>query len=408
MRPRIFISHSAKEPAAGAFLDAFAERIEGEGFDVLLDRSRLHGGDDWFGCISNWVEYCHGAIVLFSPAAMASDFVFFEVSNLFHRWTHEQPGFPLLPVRLDGVPGDAFDGGRYGAIKFGQVQHVEGADVEATFAALKPKLDALRARRDLPETPFEKLEEQLVTLVSGCPVKFLRAAAGQAGADASGWTDAESPRRLARALMLTDFSGLFKAARELRRGLDAESVSDVFQLLAPNWVSRRAAIELSDLARRPKARCALVAGREVLFTPAMYARRAAAHLPGWSWEVAVVHGRVGAQDRCNLIEQVHGSLRDLFGLMEEDDEGELRRTLRRRERDGDPVVVGIALDAPLFAAIPPLQRRFPTVTFIVLCDEADAAGDAADWVLHPELSAARERWALEEYSDYKRRLDQAS
>ncbi|MFG0319420.1 MAG: toll/interleukin-1 receptor domain-containing protein, partial [Planctomycetota bacterium JB042] len=79
MRPRIFISHSAKEEGAGAFLDGLAAALEGEGFDVLLDRERLHAGDDWFGCISNWVEYCHGAIVLFSPAALRSEFVSFEV-----------------------------------------------------------------------------------------------------------------------------------------------------------------------------------------------------------------------------------------------------------------------------------------------------------------------------------------
>jgi hypothetical protein len=47
MPPRIFISHSAHEPAAQHLLESLANGLRKAGFVVLLDRERLAPGSRW-------------------------------------------------------------------------------------------------------------------------------------------------------------------------------------------------------------------------------------------------------------------------------------------------------------------------------------------------------------------------
>ncbi len=66
MSPRIFISHSAHDPADVDMLTKLEAALDENGFDVLVDRTRLdeQTGVLWRDAIGSWLEICDGAVVL--------------------------------------------------------------------------------------------------------------------------------------------------------------------------------------------------------------------------------------------------------------------------------------------------------------------------------------------------------
>lgn len=95
-KPKVFISHSAKEPEARALCKAIAEYLASK-FDVLWD-DNLQTAQVWRAAIDEWIWKCDAAVLVLSKAATESRYVAYEAAHLRQRWIHMNPRFTLVPV----------------------------------------------------------------------------------------------------------------------------------------------------------------------------------------------------------------------------------------------------------------------------------------------------------------------
>jgi hypothetical protein len=86
-RPRVFISHSAKEPEAKALCGAIAKGLDPADFEVLWDKN-LQTSQTWRAVIDEWIWRCDAAILVLSKAATESRYVAYEAALLRQRWKH--------------------------------------------------------------------------------------------------------------------------------------------------------------------------------------------------------------------------------------------------------------------------------------------------------------------------------
>ena len=292
---RIFISHSTdKSDVDGrAYLNTLvsglADARDEHGqlrFEIFYDRKSLEGGDDWNLKIVNHLIYCHAAVLVLSPRALESDFVKFEVSNLMARRARQrdpqthQPLFDVVPVLpwIDGaaVSPQAFekemlaklDLGFWKAIGFGAGINYSGPSEAATIVpALIAKLSGVDV--DSQDAAIARIERDIATYLERVKRALLDAAAVAAGFSAPppGVTDEEAAMHVTRGLLLSPLDLVFKALQEMKASLKRDVV-DVFDLLAPCWVSPEAARLLTaPLERKPPGSCAILNGALVSFTP---------------------------------------------------------------------------------------------------------------------------------------------
>jgi hypothetical protein len=73
LNPRIFISHGNRDTEALLFLDQLSEKLQEQGFDVLVDRRRLQGGAKWRDEIYTWLGLCHAAVIVLSENVFEQD-----------------------------------------------------------------------------------------------------------------------------------------------------------------------------------------------------------------------------------------------------------------------------------------------------------------------------------------------
>src|SRR4051812_16550940 len=134
---RIFISHSAKESYAQEALDLLESVLATNGFEVLLDRKRLQPGSAWRPELHGWMRRCHGAVVLFSEAALKSDWVLQAATILnFRRYGDDR--VLLVPVFLPPVEQRHLQQNSFHAVALDEVQaiaRVFSAEVAQTIAA---------------------------------------------------------------------------------------------------------------------------------------------------------------------------------------------------------------------------------------------------------------------------------
>jgi hypothetical protein len=95
--PKVFISHSAKEPEALALCKAIEGHLDSLKFEVLWD-DKLETGEVWRAAIDEWIWTCDAAVLVLSKAATESRYVAYEVALLRQRWLHMKPGFTMVPV----------------------------------------------------------------------------------------------------------------------------------------------------------------------------------------------------------------------------------------------------------------------------------------------------------------------
>jgi hypothetical protein len=100
--PKIFISHSAKSEKEVNILWAMHDRLDEEGFEVLLDVSRLNEdlGGPWRTNLNTWIEICDSAILFFNERAQdASNWVVYETALLASMAVPARPRFSPHPCR---------------------------------------------------------------------------------------------------------------------------------------------------------------------------------------------------------------------------------------------------------------------------------------------------------------------
>src|SRR5262245_29073210 len=94
-KPRVFISHSAKETEAMTLCKAIAESLDPNKFERLWDQD-LITSNAWRSAIDEWIWRCDAAILVLSPHATQSRYVAYEAAMLRQRW--RQNVVTLVPI----------------------------------------------------------------------------------------------------------------------------------------------------------------------------------------------------------------------------------------------------------------------------------------------------------------------
>jgi hypothetical protein len=245
-KPRVFISHSAHEQLAGEVLEAVEKKLEKAGFDVLVDRTRLEGGEFWRGAIANWIVVCHAAVGILDTRALESPWVRHEMSALSIR-RQVDDRFKLLPVLLDGVDENALQGREWSPMDLADLQGVKRDDPAEIAERVREKLEPLKDRYS-GDSPIHALERDLAAHLRGVDEEVLEAAAREVHLDISRWTfdGREKARALARKLLESKPEDVYYAMIEIRE-TEPRPARRIYELAAPfAWVEWDAARAILD------------------------------------------------------------------------------------------------------------------------------------------------------------------
>ena len=119
-RPRIFISHSAKEPEAKALCRAIKDALDATDFEVLWDAS-LETSQTWRAVIDEWIWRCDAAVLVLSKAATDSRYVAYEAALLRQRSKYAAGQFLLVPLWCPTVNESVLTD-RMGALQLSEIQ----------------------------------------------------------------------------------------------------------------------------------------------------------------------------------------------------------------------------------------------------------------------------------------------
>ena len=276
-KPRVFISHSAKEQEAKSLCCAVADHLDSLEYDVLWDRN-LETSDAWRSVIEEWIWRCDAAVLVLSQSATESRYVAYEAALLRQRWKQGGGQFPLVPIWCPAIT-ERVLADDMGALQLSEIQSnirltAWPADVVASSAfdhearqvaaRLATLLTRAQARHDVEDllikqlnlgTPTEEALREIAVEYKLTPVP------------------AGSKKDLATALArhLLDFrvplgSGRF---RGLAGGIDtmmtamsdaSDRVPKIVNLVAPFcWVSPAGAAQVAALSARPSGHTRAIA-----------------------------------------------------------------------------------------------------------------------------------------------------
>ncbi len=296
---RVFISHSAKEPAASAALDDLSNRLKQAHHTVLLDRERLKPNMAWRQEIHTWMALCHATVVLFSPSALdvrlgqeGSDHNL--VASVAGPGVHLHPG-PIPLVRRANLEEHGFGPLALGEIEFGQ---------PGAMSEIADRLSALIGT--IPETPMDgwiaKLSLVLVEVEKRNP-EVLRRAAAAAGVDLE-WDPALSASdRLARRLIHAEPEAITAVVERFADVLPSyeKALSEMVEVLVPAWVDPVAVADVPDVAGRPgQPRTIVINGTEP-WVGETYVKRAG--LGTRRWEI-VQANNVAGEDADQQVDRI--------------------------------------------------------------------------------------------------------
>ncbi len=221
-RSRVFISHSSKnETYASAIRDAVETKLKELGYDVLLDRSRLDPGDRWRAKLHRWLGACDGAVLLFGPAALQSDWVRKEATIL--TWRREfETQIRIVPALFGGVAKSALDEYGLGPLELKEDQIAE-VDEGAGSEKERARLLAERIARGF---------DGLTPLVAETPM--------------SRWVEDIAD-------LIRDTEAIERAFDELLRG-QIRDPKRLAKLITPSWVPAESAKAIVAAAARPAGR----------------------------------------------------------------------------------------------------------------------------------------------------------
>jgi hypothetical protein len=292
-KPRVFISHSAKEPETRSLCKAIARALDPESFEVLWD-SNLEGSSPWRSAIDEWIWRCDAAVLVLSVAATASKYVAYEATLLRQRWKHSGGQFLLLPVWCPGVT-EQLLAEHMGALQLGEIQSsvkldAWPPDAQTDDSAFDLKVNMLRnsleqvriryrARNDFEDQLFKILNSQTpndealadIADAYGLPPLPSGAKRDQAAMLARHLLDLDDPLGPDRFEHLADGIDTLNAVLNDSK----EKVPKIINLVAPFcWVPQEGAIALAALAAGPAGQRRAVWRRSWRISERMYLYRA--------------------------------------------------------------------------------------------------------------------------------------
>ena len=296
---RVFISHSAKEPAASAALDDLSNRLKQAHHTVLLDRERLKPNMAWRQEIHTWMALCHATVVLFSPSALTSDWVKKEATITSWRRSLD-PAFIFIPVLIPPVRRANLEEHGFGPLALGEIEFGQ----PGAMSEIADRLSALIGT--IPETPMDgwiaKLSLVLVEVEKRNP-EVLRRAAAAAGVDLE-WDPALSASdRLARRLIHAEPEAITAVVERFADVLPSyeKALSEMVEVLVPAWVDPVAVADVPDVAGRPgQPRTIVINGTEP-WVGETYVKRAG--LGTRRWEI-VQANNVAGEDADQQVDRI--------------------------------------------------------------------------------------------------------
>lgn len=414
-KARVFISHSAKETRAQEVQAALYKALEDSPALVpLMDKGDLEPGDMWRARINLWVGGCDAAVVLLSPKALASDWVFYEAALLTYR-NERDADFLVVPVYVDVTP-EEVAASRLHPTAMTSIQLVPGAGrtVEAIVADVVTKLAKAAVRDSLVERQAKRLAGRLGAIGN---VKQLEEAAGFIDYDLKPWLPADDARLLlAVQLQSVGMEAAIPALANLYYNLPAAMAEpererwlhEVTELVASSWVDQRCIERIPALARGQVTPLAMGLNARQDLTARMYVLRASTEEPR-PWQVVPCDAIVGQKTTRETIDELIGKVARAVGkaLKSAEDPASVAALLRKRNTKSfsQPLFVslpGAGISDEILAA---LRLAFPHVVFFLLMGEACVSGEplltpAVLEILFPHLVSGDEALFLDTYETF--------
>jgi hypothetical protein len=347
-------------------------------FSILLDHSTLTPGENWRPAINVWCGMCDAAILLVTPDSIHADYCVYEWSVLAYRMAMSSK-FRLLPLYLGTTP-EALRGKPQQIAEIQGIPGITLSSIEAIWPAIRTWLDSITSN----DGPTLKQAQQIGTMCRKAipdPSNNLSThALAKVDLHLGTWQPLVDPWDWF-ALKLIGI-GLCKAApalNDIRWAFDGKDWRNIVGLVLGSWVADSSAQKLAERSSGECAKRSVALNLEKGDTARLYVVKASGRPPSNTWPSAdVVDVGAGFDD---LKIQVTRSLQHALQL---DDPSLIEKTLRRKEKLKEPVVVYLpsrSLDA---AWLGELRRLFQNVTFFLLAGTDRLEIDGVEWMV-PEL-----------------------
>jgi hypothetical protein len=407
-KARVFISHSAKEPAAQAIQTALVDALEASPDVVpLLDKSDLEPGDMWRSRINLWVGGCDAAVILLSAKALASPWVFYEAALLTYRQSRGD-GFLVVPVYVE-VDDVAVQGSHLHPTQITEIQAIRTAGRPAA-EVVADVVKALEKAACGGSTPVERRAKKLAGLLADFKEAQLQEAAGFIHYDLKLWLPADDARlllavQLQSVGMRAAIPALLNLQDNLPGAVGKEGREDwlqkVVDLVASSWVDHRSVERIPPIAKEPASPRALSLNAASPLTAKMYVLRSSTEEPAL-WKLLSCDGVVGQARLEETIAELNGKVGRVLAKELNCRPEEVAEKLKKRNA---------AFPRPLFVSLPglgisdeilrSLRKAFPHVVFFLLMGNAAATGpllpEETLEALFPELGQDDEERFLETY-----------
>jgi hypothetical protein len=390
-KPKIFISHSAHEGRPRAVLFALKAELERAGFEVLLDKTRLEGGDEWREELVSWMWQCHAAVILLSEPALASPWVKIEAANLISRRSLStqfgNPRFLVLPVLFDPVTPARLPGTDFSPLALDEIQAVPSATDRMIVDAVMKKLQAISERfADL--APFGTLKEALAGVLSkhiAAPSRqsTLEKVAARLGVSLAE-AGVEKELWLVSRVLQTDFVRLRGTVQVIGPFLGPDNAREFWEAVSPFClIDHDAAERVHELLKKPEGQRAVGLKSLKPKTAERYVRRASTAYPPWA--LREFEGGNSAALVEEIIDSVKTSAKLFLGYLIDDEveTEELKQLLAEEFEADNPLVIVIPDPLPDSEAIRSVMEAFPQVIYVFLTNvefllpELDSAQEAA-------------------------------
>lgn len=398
-KPRIFISHSAKEADAQEVRDKLKTALQAaDKYEVLLDVETLKPGDPWRNRINLWLGACDAAIVLLSEKALASHYVTYETSVLAYRSAAFDSSLLILPVLLGDVTPEKLQASYLSPAQLDEKQLVRGTPDEIVAKVLTRLGEVCLCET----TPVEKRARKLAHQLRDVPEEVLREAADTLQLHLP--LVADHPRlllsiKLLSVGMLPAIPALKIVRPHLPLGERGDRIKRMVDLIASSWVDLRCVGRIPGIAKGKEPVQAFSLNVTRWDTARMYVIGASHDDPEDSWFDASCTGVFG-EDTEELIREMRRVLAELLTIPQED----LLVELKSLYVSEQPVIVGLDGNGINEEILLRLRREFPHVTFFLMAGEAGAAPSLSQdlvELLFPPLLEGDETSFREQYEIFE-------
>lgn len=367
-RPRVFISHSAKEPDARAALTELVDASRVSGFEPVVDYERLRIGELWWEALSLELRTAHAVVVLISPSALDSTRVLQEVTLALDNRLDARGNVRVFVLRVPDVSYQAIERSPLGAVGLHDIQSQIVRDTATLRSIVPGMLRAILAA--YADRPHEALEAALETCLAELQPHALQLAAESLGLEVRLHSPLVLGARIAQELLEYSDHPVI-GARKVQRFLEgvlvpisrhrAETVLDIAFACAVLPDEVRGQLQ-RVLEGRPYGAAAVVTV-EKAETGYLYVRRACCTPHAWN-----THNTTGlGADRHldELLADVRAYVIESLGFDADDNpnDRELDDELTAFEESAGPVVV-ILKAVPDQQLLRHLVSRMPRVLFL--------------------------------------------